>query len=136
MSTYKPVKSKCSHDHFPQISRHMTFMLDRLRRVFILFNGKHGLNEYDRQMLARLSDLLFTGRGTQPWTIQSVITKADTIPSSDMRTAIASIRKQIQEAAPMCLPPIITSIEMNPAFGIDQVRENIVDACGIGRVTF
>jgi GTP-binding protein len=111
-------------------------MLDRLRRVFILFNGKHGLNEYDRQMLARLSDLLFTGRGTQPWTIQSVITKADTIPSSDMRTAIASIRKQIQEAAPMCLPPIITSIEMNPAFGIDQVRENIVDACGIGRVTF
>jgi GTP-binding protein len=86
-------------------------------------------------MLARLSDLLITSRGTQPWTIQSVITKADTIPSNEMRTAIANIRKQIQEAAPMCLPPIITSTEMNPPFGIGQVRENIVEACGIGRVT-
>ncbi|EKM82210.1 hypothetical protein AGABI1DRAFT_105518 [Agaricus bisporus var. burnettii JB137-S8] len=105
-----------------------------LRRVYILFNGKHGLNEFDRQMLAHLSGLLDISRGAQPWTIQSVITKADTIPSSEMRTAIASIRNQIQEAAPMCLPPIITSTEMNPTFGTDQVRQNILDACGIGHV--
>lgn len=85
-------------------------------------------------MLAHLSGLLDISRGAQPWTIQSVITKADTIPSSEMRTAIASIRNQIQEAAPMCLPPIITSTEMNPTFGTDQVRQNILDACGIGHV--
>lgn len=85
-------------------------------------------------MLVHLSNLLITPRGTQPWTLQSIITKADTIPLNDTKTAIANIRKQIHEAAPLCLPPIVTSTEMKPSFGIDQVRQNIVEACGVGRV--
>lgn len=102
--------------------------------MYILFNAKHGLNAYDREMLAHLSGLLITPRGTQPWTLQSIITKADTIPLDDIPTVIRKLRKDIHEAAPLCLPPIVTSTEMKPPFGVDEVRENIVDACGLGGV--
>jgi hypothetical protein len=104
--------------------------------VYILFNAKHGLNASDKGMLAHLSSLLLTPRGTQPWTLQSIITKADTIPLANISTVINSIRKEIHEAAPLCLPPIVTSTEMRPPFGIDEVRDNIIDACGIGKAIF
>ncbi|KAJ3575573.1 hypothetical protein NP233_g1003 [Leucocoprinus birnbaumii] len=104
-----------------------------LRRVYILFNAKHGLNSYDKGMLEHLSNLMLTPRGTQPWTLQSVITKADTIPVDDISTAINKIRKEIFDVAPLCLRPIVTSTEMTPPFGIDQLRENIIDACGLNK---
>lgn len=85
-------------------------------------------------MLAHLSSLLITPSGQQPWTLQAIITKADTIPSDDVAEAIKKLRKDIFEAAPLCLPPIITSTQMNPMFGIDEVRKSIVDACGLKEV--
>lgn len=103
--------------------------------MYILFNAKHGLNAADKAMLAHLASLMLTPRGTQPWTLQSIITKADTIPYKDVPTVISEIRKEIHDAAPLCLPPIVTSTEMNPPFGIDQIRENIVHSCGVGRTT-
>lgn len=106
-----------------------------LRRVYILFNAKHGLNSYDKEMLTHLSSLMFTPRGTQPWTLQSVITKADTIPLDDIPTVINKLRKEIYDVAPLCLRPIVTSTEMKPPFGIDQLRENIIDACGLSKTT-
>ncbi|KAJ6621474.1 P-loop containing nucleoside triphosphate hydrolase protein [Mycena sp. CBHHK59/15] len=110
-----------------------TFLRTRkqLRRVYILFNGKHPLNTADLEMLAHLSDTLFRQDGTQPYTLQAVITKADCIPSQAMGTVIPQIQKQIWEAAPLCLPPIITSATMRPMFGIEQVRANIREACGL-----
>ncbi|KXN83964.1 putative GTP-binding protein EngB [Leucoagaricus sp. SymC.cos] len=102
-----------------------------LRRVYILFNAKHGLNAFDAGMLEHLSRFLLTPRGTQPWTLQSIITKVDTIPADKIVAVITKIRKEIHRAAPLCLPPIVTSTEMKPPIGIDQVQDNIIDACGI-----
>jgi GTP-binding protein len=103
----------------------------RLKRVYILFNAKHGLNEFDRQMLQHLSTFLISETGTQPFTLQSVITKVDLVPPGQLAKALAGMRKEIFEAAPLCLPPILTSCEMNPHFGVGQVRENIASACGL-----
>ncbi|KAH6888961.1 P-loop containing nucleoside triphosphate hydrolase protein [Coprinopsis sp. MPI-PUGE-AT-0042] len=100
-----------------------------LRRVYILFNAKHGLNNFDRQMLEHLSQKLISEDGKQPWTLQAVITKADLVPSGSLATTITQMRKEIFAAAPLCLPPIITSCEMSPSFGIDKVRTNIAQAC-------
>ncbi|KAJ7145137.1 P-loop containing nucleoside triphosphate hydrolase protein [Mycena crocata] len=104
----------------------------QLRRIYILFNGKHPLNPADLEMLAYLSDTLFSEeKGTQPYTLQAIITKADCIPDKSLGKVIPKIQQQIFEAAPLCLPPIITSAMMQPKFGIDAVRANIAQACGV-----
>ncbi|KAF9554950.1 P-loop containing nucleoside triphosphate hydrolase protein [Agrocybe pediades] len=102
-----------------------------LKRIYILFNAKHGLNETDKQMVAHLSDALVTEQGTQPFTLQAIITKADTVPIANLEQVIAGMKKDIWEAAPLCLPPIVTSAEMRPPFGVDLVRQNIAQACGL-----
>ncbi|RDB15908.1 putative GTP-binding protein EngB [Hypsizygus marmoreus] len=102
-----------------------------LRRVYILFNAKHSLNESDTQMLAHISQMLISTRGTQPFTLQSVITKADCIPADKVSEVITRMRKDIWGAAPLCLPPVVTSATMSPPFGIEELRENIADACGL-----
>jgi GTP-binding protein len=66
------------------------------------------------------------------FTLQAVITKADAIPPEDIEQVIPKIRRQIFEAAPTCLPPIITSALMRPQFGIEETRRSIVEACGLG----
>ncbi|PPQ97547.1 hypothetical protein CVT26_002332 [Gymnopilus dilepis] len=91
-----------------------------LKRVYILFNAKHGLNAYDTQMLAHLSQFLISPRGTQPFTLQAVITKADTVPIAQLDTALTEMKKAIWDAAPLCLPPLVTSAEMSPPFGLDS----------------
>jgi GTP-binding protein len=101
-----------------------------LKRVYILFNAKHGLNKFDTQMLSHLSDNMLTDRGTQRFTLQAVITKVDILPINDTRAAIEKMRSEIFEAAPLCLPPLITSAEMNPPFGLDALRGSIANACG------
>ncbi|KAG6817129.1 hypothetical protein H0H87_012320 [Tephrocybe sp. NHM501043] len=102
-----------------------------LRRIYILFNAKHPLNGFDIQMLTHLSTKLIDERGRQPFTLQAVITKADCIPPDKVPETIVQLRKDIWKAAPLCLPPIVTSATMNPPFGIDDVRKSIADACGL-----
>ncbi|KAJ2921228.1 hypothetical protein H1R20_g15863, partial [Candolleomyces eurysporus] len=101
----------------------------QLKRVYILFNAKHGLNETDTSMLQHLSRYLISKEGTQPFTLQSVITKVDLVPSNQVAAAIGQIKKDIFAAAPLCLPPILTSCEMDPPFGIENIRKNIAEAC-------
>jgi GTP-binding protein len=103
----------------------------RLKRVYILFNGKHGINDHDSQMLAHLSSLLLDDKGLQRFTMQAVITKADMIPSLDGQVSLERVRKNILDVAPLCLPPIVTSAQMKPPFGIDTLRRNILSACGL-----
>jgi hypothetical protein len=118
-------RSACSfHSQYP-----VDVFLIRLRRVYILFNARHALNEFDVQMLSHLSNTLISARGTQPFTLQSVITKSDCIPLPQVSQVIEGLRKGIWEAAPLCLPPIITSAAMSPPFGIEEVRQNIAEAC-------
>ena len=115
---------------------HTLFFLNalvRLCRVYILFNAKHGLNGYDNEMLVHLSRLMMACP-TQPWTLQSIITKADTIPVDQISPIINTITHQIRTSAPLCLRPIVTSAQMSPPYGIDQLRKNIIDACGIHNV--
>ncbi|KAL4257637.1 P-loop containing nucleoside triphosphate hydrolase [Pleurotus pulmonarius] len=78
---------------------------EELRRIYILFNAKHGLKETDK----------------------------DTLDDDDITRAISTIRSEIFEAAPTCLPPIITSCVMRPVFGIEEARKNIEEVCGLGK---
>lgn len=74
----------------------------------------------------------------QSFTLQAVVTKLDLLASKDDKDAsklVEKIRKDIFEAAPTCLPPIFTSTEHHPQFGIPELRQSIVEACGTGRVT-
>jgi GTP-binding protein len=112
----------------------VTFFSDtesRLKRIYILFNGKHLLNAVDLEMLANLSGTLFSKEGTQTYTLQAIITKVDCIPSQSLDQVIPKIQKQIWEAAPLCLSPIITSAMMRPMFGVDAVRRDIAEAAGL-----
>jgi GTP-binding protein len=66
------------------------------------------------------------------FTLQAVITKADAVPPEEIMKSIEGIRKQVREAAPLCLPPIVTSTKMSPPYGIEKMRESIIEACGLG----
>ncbi|KAF8799262.1 P-loop containing nucleoside triphosphate hydrolase protein [Phlegmacium glaucopus] len=104
---------------------------EQLKRIYILFSAKNGLNAFDHQMLSLLSQKLVTERGTQPYTLQAIITKADLVPTNNLSTSIALMQKAIWESAPLCLPAIVTSTALNPPFQIDRVRKNIAEACGL-----
>ena len=100
----------------------------RLRRIFILFNGGHGLNEIDAMMLRSLDERVQASAGLE-FTLQAVITKADILPDHKLASSITKMRKDIAEAAPTCLDPIITSTAKYPYVGIDAVRNAIMQAC-------
>ena len=122
--------------HPPLTALHSTerysFFSIRLKRIYILFTAKHGLNEFDRQMLSHLSKKLVTPRGTQPYTLQAIITKADLVTTADdLPKKISLIQRDIWKSAPLCLPAIVTSVALSPPFQIDLVRKNIVDVCGL-----
>jgi GTP-binding protein len=83
-------------------------------------------------MLSYLSSVILTSTtGVQRFTLQSIITKADCIPSDKVEDVIGKMRKQIWKAAPLCLPPIVTSAGLSPPFGIDEVRKSVAEACGL-----
>ncbi|KAL1696747.1 P-loop containing nucleoside triphosphate hydrolase protein [Schizophyllum commune] len=103
----------------------------QLRRIYILFNAKHDLNDYDLGMLANLSDKLINAEGRQPFTLQAIITKVDSIPSGKEGETIRKLRQDIFKAAPLCMPPLLTSVTMHPPFGVGTVRSNIIDACSV-----
>ncbi|KAJ3546935.1 hypothetical protein NM688_g5460 [Phlebia brevispora] len=104
-----------------------------LKRVYILFNGKHGLNEVDHIMLQSLEEKCQAQIDANPWTLQAVITKADSM-EGDVRKAIQDIQRDIFETAPTCLPGIITAYSKRAQIGIDDVRRSMVEACGLGRI--
>jgi GTP-binding protein len=109
----------------PNIFLHSTA---RLKRILILFNGEHGLNETDRMMIQILDQHCQNSAGLK-FTLQAIITKADTIPTDDLSAKIPQIKQDIFKAAPACLPPIITCVAKHSNFGIDKVRKSINDAC-------
>lgn len=99
----------------------------RLRRIFILLNGAHGLNETDAMMLHSLDERVQATAGLK-FILQAVITKADMIPENKFASSIAQMREAIAGAAPTCLDPIITSTAKYPYIGIDAVRNTITQA--------
>ncbi|KDR67662.1 hypothetical protein GALMADRAFT_257913 [Galerina marginata CBS 339.88] len=104
----------------------------QLKRIYILINAKHlSLSPTDTEMLSHLSSALLTPRGTQPFTLQAVITKADLVPIAKLEGVLEGLRAEIWAAAPLCLPPIVTSAEMSPPFGVELVRKSVAEACGL-----
>ncbi|EIN03903.1 P-loop containing nucleoside triphosphate hydrolase protein [Punctularia strigosozonata HHB-11173 SS5] len=103
---------------------------EQLRRIYILLNAKHGLNEMDRMMLESLNAKTHANAGTR-FSLQAIVTKVDAIPLEDVKPTLAKIRQGIWEAAPLCLPAIVTTAAKHPYIGIDAVRKSIVEACGL-----
>lgn len=101
--------------------------------MFILLNAKHGLTPSDRAMLSDLGARCLSSGGTH-WTLQAVITKIDAIPLAEVKPTLKTMQKDIFDAAPTCLPPLVTAAAKHPRLGIEEMRKNIVDACGIGRI--
>ena len=101
----------------------------RLKQVYIVFNGKHPLNAYDTNMLAHLSQIIISQR--ERFTLQAVITKLDDVEPTKVDDNVRQIRMDIQKATQFCLPPILTSVYMNPSFGVEELRRNIEKACGL-----
>lgn len=127
--TFKTVQSRFVYSRRDVL---LTRHSHRLRRVYILFHAKHGLNEVDRMMLSSLDEQCQASAGLK-FTVQGIITKVDTLRDSELSKAIKSIQKDIFDAAPTCLPPIITSALEQPHYGVDQVRQSILEACGLGK---
>lgn len=104
----------------------------RLRRIYVLFSAKHGLNEMDKIMLRSLNEQCQISDGRN-LTLQGIITKADTLSPESVKQ-VKKMQDDIFEAAPTCLPAIVTIASKYPFFGIEEVRKSIVEACGVGRV--
>ncbi|CAL1715261.1 unnamed protein product [Somion occarium] len=105
---------------------------EQLKRVYILFNAKHGLNDVDRMMLQSLDSQIQSSSGSR-FTLQGIITKVDTV-GAGAADAVTKIQKDIFEVAPTCLPAIVTSATRRPLYGIEDVRRSIVEACGLGNI--
>ncbi|KAI0077735.1 P-loop containing nucleoside triphosphate hydrolase protein [Panus rudis PR-1116 ss-1] len=105
---------------------------EQLKRVYILFNAKHGLNETDKLMLQSLNEQCLASNGAR-FTLQGIITKAD-LAGTGARETVQSIQKEIFENASTCLPAIVTAASKPPYFGIEEVRKSIIEACGVGKV--
>ncbi|KAH8104019.1 P-loop containing nucleoside triphosphate hydrolase protein [Cristinia sonorae] len=119
-----------------QLFEHYLNTRKELKRVYILFNAKHGLNEYDQTMLQDLDQRCQSSLG-QKFTLQAIITKLDLLLTLDSKTAkdqLKKIRQDIFEAAPTCLPSIMTSTALHPFVGIHEMRQSVAEACGVGRV--
>ena len=107
-----------------------TQQYSRLRRIYILFSAPHGLRSADEAMLAELDTQVQQFGGTK-FTLQAIITKADQLGDSG-REHVDQMKNAIFQAAPTCLPPIITACPSNGSnFGIELVRESITGCCGL-----
>ena len=126
-STITPTTAKSEQNPNACLAANLT-RTTRLRRIFILFNGGHGLNEIDAMMLQSLDERVQASAGLK-YTIQAIITKADTISDRKLASSIAQMKEDIAGAAPTCLDPIITSTAKYPFTGIDAVRNAIMQAC-------
>ena len=105
---------------------------NRLRRIYLLINAKHGVTDFDKNMLQHLNDKLHASVGTRAQlSLQAILTKVDTIPANDASTMIKQIQSDIFQYAPICMPPLLTTITPKFAFGVDMVKASIVETCGV-----
>ncbi|TFY69291.1 hypothetical protein EVJ58_g493 [Rhodofomes roseus] len=82
-------------------------------------------------MLQSLDAQCQASAGTR-FTLQAIITKADgLLRSSNGRGAIKDIQRDIFEAAPTCLPAIVTAALEESRLGIDDLQQSIAEACGL-----
>ena len=86
-------------------------------------------------MLEHLAELSQNPQNTARWTLQAVITKSDRLLQlPDAKDQLKQMQKDIFDTAPTCLPGIVTAATKHITFGIDDLRLNVLDACGVGVV--
>ncbi|EGN95105.1 hypothetical protein SERLA73DRAFT_187416 [Serpula lacrymans var. lacrymans S7.3] len=104
---------------------------NQLCRIYILLTAAHGLTPSDEAMLSSLDANVQSSAGTN-FTLQAIITKADTLGSQG-RKLVEATSQNIFKAAPTCLPPIITACPGGgkSMFGVEEVRKSMIDACGL-----
>lgn len=99
--------------------------------MYVLINGMHGLNQMDRTMLQHLDEQC-QASGGRTFGLQAIITKADgLLAQSSPPTAVYQIQQDIFDVAPTCSPVIVTSALKAPRLGIDEMRSDIAEACGL-----
>ena len=109
-------------------------MCHRLKRIYILINGEHGVKDVDAAMLEALNTQCEASLQTnRPITMQAIITKSDSI-MADAPNKLQQIRQALFEAAPLCLPPIVSAALKQYFHGKDEIRRSIVEACGLGHI--
>ena len=128
----RPTSQRVSNTHDCTVLVLANVSVYRLRRVFILFNAKHGLNEIDHMMLRSLDEQCQASGGLK-WTLQAIITKLDTLRPGELEKTVKNMQTDIFQTAPSCLPPLLTSAHERPSVGVDNVRQSIVEACGLGK---
>ncbi|KAI9573896.1 P-loop containing nucleoside triphosphate hydrolase protein [Boletus coccyginus] len=112
------------------VFNHYVSKREELRRIYILFSAPHGLRSTDKAMLAELDTQVQRFGGTR-FTLQAIITKADQLGDLG-REHVDQMKNAIFQAAPTCLPPIITACpQKGSKFGIELVRKSISDCCGL-----
>ncbi|KIP07459.1 hypothetical protein PHLGIDRAFT_71062 [Phlebiopsis gigantea 11061_1 CR5-6] len=115
------------------VFNHYTKHRKKLKRIYILINSSHGVKEVDWVMLETLNRLCEESMQTErPITLQAILTKADTISTSSK--GIPQLQQEIFEAAPLCLPAVVTSVSKKMELGVGETRRSILEACGLGRV--
>lgn len=89
----------------------------------------------DFQMLQHLSKQCELAQaGGKHITLQAILTKADALDERTARSQVQEAQGLIFEAAPMCLPAIVSACGKSAQLGIDSVRASIVEACGVGYI--
>ncbi|EMD38978.1 hypothetical protein CERSUDRAFT_93019 [Gelatoporia subvermispora B] len=103
----------------------------QLKRVYALFDIRHGLTEADKMMLQFLEEASQGPDGPR-FTIQVVFTKVSW--RGDFPEHLKAIKerlaKNIFQLTPTCLPPILTSSKI-PIRGLNHMRQNILEAVGL-----
>lgn len=106
---------------------------NRLRRIFILLNAKHGVTEVDEVMLADLENKLnapvegIPSRGRP--SLQVIITKIDELPVSQTEALkrIDAMKRSISECAPSSLESILTAFTKQHTLGVEDVRKSMME---------
>lgn len=84
-------------------------------------------------MISELNGM-FERQENRRWTFQLVLTKVDSVSTGALQDQVTKTVEAVWNVAPSCQPPyILTSSSNWERRGIDEMRESIVEACGVLR---
>ena len=88
-----------------------------LRRVFVLVDGRHGLKDSDRELMAMLDKTAVS--------YQIILTKSDKVKISEMEKTLLNTQKSI--AKNVAAHPIILITSSVKKYGLDELRGIVAD---------
>jgi len=88
-----------------------------LRRVFVLVDGRHGLKDSDKELMAMLDKTAVS--------YQIILTKSDKVKISEMEKTLLNTQKSI--AKNVAAHPIILITSSVKKYGLDELRGIVAD---------